>query len=182
MKITMENYNDYKSLSKPILSIESIPIRIVTFIFEQRKMIIAIEKLHRLKWVLKPITNRNRLPSSYFCQKTMQNEDNYWKKNIVRKRVPNPISIRVVTLPSTDVSDRYRQKLRFPEISKTNQAMSLWNQLSTANSRRVVVDIVSWFVICLNDKEIRSLQTKFFFGDTEHYEAFLVVQYSWSLW
>ena len=55
----------------------------------------------------------------------MQNEDNYWKKNIVRKRVPNPISIRVVTLPSTDVSDRYRQKLRFPEISKTNQAMSL---------------------------------------------------------
>ena len=39
--------------------------------------------------------------------------------------VPNPIPIRVVTLPSTDVSDRYRQKLRFPEISKTNQAMSL---------------------------------------------------------
>ena len=58
----------------------------------------------------------------------MQNEDNYWKKSIVSKRVPNPIPIRVVTLPSTDVSDRNRQKLRFPEISK---------------SRRVVVDIVS---------------------------------------
>ena len=27
----------------------------------------------------------------------MQNEDNYWKKIIVRKRVPNPIPIRVVT-------------------------------------------------------------------------------------
>ena len=55
----------------------------------------------------------------------MQNEDNYWKKSIVRKRVPNPIPIRVVTLPSKDVSDRNRQKLRFPEISKTNQAVSL---------------------------------------------------------
>ena len=82
----------------------------------------------------------------------MHNEDNYWKKSIVRKRVPNPIPIRVVTLPSTDVSDRYRQKLRFPEISKTNQAMSLWNQLSTANSRRVVVDIVSWFDLCIIQK------------------------------
>ena len=55
----------------------------------------------------------------------MQNEDNYWKKFIVRKRVLNKIPIRVVTLPSTDVSDRNRQKLRFPEISKTNQAMSM---------------------------------------------------------
>ena len=36
-----------------------------------------------------------------------------------------PKPIRVVTLQSTDVSDRYRQKLRFPEISKTNLAMSL---------------------------------------------------------
>jgi len=31
---------------------------------------------------------------------------------------PNPITIRVVTLPAKDVSDRNRQKLRFPEISK----------------------------------------------------------------
>jgi len=55
----------------------------------------------------------------------MENEDNYWKKNIVRKRVPNPIPIRVVTLLSKDVSDPKRQKLRFPKISKTNQAVSL---------------------------------------------------------
>ena len=47
------------------------------------------------------------------------------KKCIVRKRVPNPIPIRVVTLPSTHVRDCNRQKLRFPEISKTNQAMSM---------------------------------------------------------
>ena len=45
MKITMENCTVYKSLSKPILGIESIPIRIVTFIFEQRKMIIPIAKI-----------------------------------------------------------------------------------------------------------------------------------------
>ena len=44
MKITMENCTVYKSLSKPILSIESIPIRVVTFILEQRKMIIPNEK------------------------------------------------------------------------------------------------------------------------------------------
>ena len=52
----------------------------------------------------------------------MQNEDNYyWKKCIVRKRVPNQILIRVVTLLSKDVSDRNREKLRFPEISQTNR-------------------------------------------------------------
>ena len=56
----------------------------------------------------------------------MQNEDNYyWKKCIVRKRVPNQILIRVgvVTLLSKDVSDRNRQKLRFPEISQTNRSV-----------------------------------------------------------
>ena len=47
----------------------------------------------------------------------MQSEDNYWKKCIVRKGVPNPIPIRVVTLLSKDVSDRNKQKLRLPEIS-----------------------------------------------------------------
>ena len=57
MKITMENCTVYKSLSKPTLSIESIPTRTVTFIFEQRKMITPIEKLNRIKWVLKPITD-----------------------------------------------------------------------------------------------------------------------------
>ena len=54
----------------------------------------------------------------------MQNEDDYyWKKGIVRKRVPNQILIRVVTLLSNDVSDRNRQKLRFPEISQTNRSV-----------------------------------------------------------
>jgi len=56
----------------------------------------------------------------------MQNKDNYyWKKGIVRKRVPNQIQIRVVTLLSKDVSDRNRQKLRFPEISQTNRSVDI---------------------------------------------------------
>ena len=49
----------------------------------------------------------------------MQNEDNYWKK-----KHRSQTSTKSDT-DSTDVSDRNRQKLRFPEISKTKQAVSL---------------------------------------------------------
>jgi len=112
----MENGTVYKSLSKPISSIESMPIRIATFIFEQRKMILPNEKLNRIKWVIKPITNQTDYRVVTFVNRLCKMMISTGKKCIVRKRVPNPIPMRVVTLSSKDVSDRNRQKLRFYEF------------------------------------------------------------------